>query len=562
MLNSVLYFFQNRQANPARRHRVLGLIAILLLSAAPTRAAEPGRQFWQFTLAYDVDSFSLVKIDPIAPMKKVPRTPGANSAPIRIPYDVAWFAPDGSALATTRAVLPVGQRIILQDNTPCIPYVPAADAIVVRIPGPAVDQRPASVRFTRAGAVERAAGDNSLEIPSAFSRNDFQIKLPPIEKPPQPVPGPLGVEKIRDTGDDRNRLVVVVLGDGYTSANLAAGSFETHTTDATTYFFGKAPWDSYLGTVNIYRIDVESNEEGADEPPPGPGIYVDTYFDASFWTSGIERLLAISATGRARAFAAADSLVGAGVWDEIMILVNSTKYGGAGGTVAVASVHPSGPEILLHEFGHSFGGLADEYETGGSGPPGNDSEPNVDFDASGPGLKWLIWVEAGTPLPTPETSTYNNVVGTFEGAKYWATGIYRPWLNCEMRSLSRPFCPVCSEAHVLNLMDEIDIADRVFPDPALSHPVHAGGVDFGIDPISITPLEYTWSVGGSALAGETSSTITLTAAHLATQPGTTTLQLDVAHPTSLVRRESIGETYTWTVVAQPSGIAPDVWTKY
>ncbi len=96
--------------------------------------------------------------------------------------------------------------------------------------------------------------------------------------------------KVRDTGPDSNRLVIAVLGDGYTAADLATGAFDVHTNTLLTAFSNKSPFNVYFNATNVYRINVESNESGADEPAPGPGIFKDTYLNSSFWTGGTERL--------------------------------------------------------------------------------------------------------------------------------------------------------------------------------------------------------------------------------------------------------------------------------
>ena len=102
----------------------------------------------------------------------------------------------------------------------------------------------------------------------------------------------------------------------------------------------------------------------------------------------------------------------------------------------------------MHEFGHAFAGLADEYEE-----PDNPLallynlnvepwEPNittlVDFES-----KWADLVAPNTPIPTPNTNQYNNVVGAFEGGGYLTEGMYRPQRNCMMRNYA-PFCAVCN----------------------------------------------------------------------------------------------------------------------
>ena len=260
----------------------------------------------------------------------------------------------------------------------------------------------------------------------------------------------------------------------------------------------------------------------------------------------------------------ADSYVGVGMWDDIFILVNSTTYGGSGGTISVASVHPQANDVIRHEYGHSFADLADEYSSAYPGYPPGDGEPNVDYDSARSALKWAPWVDAGTPLPTPDSATYNGVVGAFEGARYLTTGIYRPCRNCLMRSLGQQFCPVCKEAHIVEYFRRIAPADAVAPATASEVPVPAAGAGFGVTPIPFTGFQYAWTLGGAPLAGATGASVTLTAAQL--PPGVAqTLSVAVSYPTALVRIAPVSRSYSWTVRATAPPARPDIpahWTFY
>ena len=104
--------------------------------------------------------------------------------------------------------------------------------------------------------------------------------------------------------------------------------------------------------------------------------------------------------------------------------------------------------VLTHEFGHAFGGLADEYYTSSTAYVKHPDlkyeliEPNVtnliDFDS-----KWKHMIDKNTPVPTPDTEEYDNTIGVFEGGRYLEKGIYRPVRNCRMKSNTADFCPVC-----------------------------------------------------------------------------------------------------------------------
>jgi hypothetical protein len=141
------------------------------------------------------------------------------------------------------------------------------------------------------------------------------------------------------------------------------------------------------------------------------------------------------------------------------VLVNAQTYGG-GGMYNFYAIGTADNErtlhVFVHEFGHSFAGLADEYFS--SEVAYNDFynlqqepwEPNittlVDFDK-----KWKDLLPANTPVPTPFSDEYKNQTGVFEGGGYLPKGIYRPADHCMMRDYA-PFCEACSRA-ILRMID-------------------------------------------------------------------------------------------------------------
>ncbi|MBP1646033.1 MAG: hypothetical protein H6Q16_1608 [Bacteroidetes bacterium] len=137
-------------------------------------------------------------------------------------------------------------------------------------------------------------------------------------------------------------------------------------------------------------------------------------------------------------------------YEQFVIMCNSETYGGGGifNFYATSYVNPKNGFVLIHEFGHSFAGLGDEYSENDNDVEGatQNIEPwqkNVtslkDFSK-----KWKDMMDASTPIPTPITKEFENKVGVFEGAAYVNKGLYRPSQNCLMRS-DKPFCPVCTK---------------------------------------------------------------------------------------------------------------------
>ena len=136
------------------------------------------------------------------------------------------------------------------------------------------------------------------------------------------------------------------------------------------------------------------------------------------------------------------------------MLVNTEEYGG-GGILNSYNLsmthHPKFRPVVVHEFGHSFAGLADEYAYEQEQIPMYPAdvepwEPNittmVDFES-----KWRDMMATSTPLPTPDNNMYAHAIGAFEGAGYSLKGVFRPTHDCRMRTNENPeFCPVCQRA--------------------------------------------------------------------------------------------------------------------
>ncbi len=532
------------------RSSVTFLTLIVLVMAAPAYS-DSILQYWQLTMSYDPTGLHIVEAGQIPPTLKEVRTPGLNGAPIRITYDIDWLNSSGVPVSNTTAELPVGYRTAPgESGEACQMIVPESGTMVLRLAGPIDRALPAAVRFTRRTASQSA--QSAAMIPSGVN---IGLQVVPIQRLAQASAhrdGPISSVKLRDTGPDNNRLVFVVMGDGYTAANLTAGQFTAAANNFVSAFGGRSPWDVLFEGTNVYRIDVASNEQGSDNDPQG--TRKDTYFNSSFWVSGIQRLLAVDDAGYQRAVNAANSLVGYGLWDYLVIIVNSSTYGGSGGDIAVVSVHPSANEVALHETGHTFADLADEYSDAYPGYPAGDGEPNVDYDYSGAGLKWLVWVEPGTPLPTPNSPSYGGVVGAFQGARYLPTGIYRPWYNCLMRSLGVPFDPVCKEAHVNKYTTLVNLADSVIPVAGTNNLVLPGGTSFTAHPIPIGPMTYQWKLGDSVLPAS-DSTLLLTARDYdaAGLLPSAVLTLTVAYPTSLMRRFTASREFSWVLSPDCNG---------
>ncbi|MBN2022066.1 MAG: hypothetical protein JW809_04670 [Pirellulales bacterium] len=302
-----------------------------------------------------------------------------------------------------------------------------------------------------------------------------------------------------DNGASSNRVDVVFLGDGYTAAQIGS-TYVQHINDYIDYFFrdvaNSDPFHRYRNFFNVHRIDVVSNESGADVPPQG--IYRDTALDASYFFDGeTDRLLYVNTTKADAALAT--GLAGAGFTAEMRyVAVNDTRYGGGGGSYAVyAAGNSAAREVALHEMGHSFSGLADEY--GGDPNPYTGGEPSaVNVTKDPTGAKWAQWL--GYEQPGIGT------IGAYEGGYYHDAGVYRPSLNSKMRSLNQPFNAVSREKIILDIYTFVDPLDAWDDNGAPL--VDPGAISVATVDDEVIQLE--WFVDGELVPEATGATFDLT----------------------------------------------------
>ncbi len=277
----------------------------------------------------------------------------------------------------------------------------------------------------------------------------------------------LGVTKIVDHGPDPGRFNIALLSEGYTVAEMPKWEADAQT--FVNSLFGTAPISSDLdleSAINVHRVDVISDQSGADNPvcgDLGDGSTAETYFDATFCGDGaIQRSLQVDE------LLVLQTVLGfVPICHAAMVIVNHTTVGGTGGLVGVTSTDPNWMFMAVHELGHVAFGLADEYEYYlgcGSGETGQDvhpslepDEPNVTTELALAFLKWGPLIDDGvTPMPTTENldpsqcdpqarPVPEGTVGAFEGAHYYHSGAYRPEFDCKMRNKNKPFCAVCSQ---------------------------------------------------------------------------------------------------------------------
>jgi hypothetical protein len=253
------------------------------------------------------------------------------------------------------------------------------------------------------------------------------------------------VFEVHVPADSWKAVDVVFLPEGYTAEEMP--KFRNDCLRFADYLLQASPFDQNKERINIRAVLAPSAESGNDIP--GNGTWNRTVMNSNFYTFGLDRYLTTMDIKSVRNLAANVP------YDQIIILVNSKQYGGGGiyNYYAITTTdHLRSDYVFIHEFGHSFGGLGDEYYASEVtyeeyyNLAVEPWEPNlttlVDFSD-----KWGDIIEVGVPIPTPYDEQYKEKVGVFEGGGYTATGVYRPFFDCTMKQAGyNKFCPVCLRA--------------------------------------------------------------------------------------------------------------------
>ena len=308
----------------------------------------------------------------------------------------------------------------------------------------------------------RQIGDNG--IPYHYVWKGKTVETQNLASPDQPgkrnympTEGPLGGQP-----DITGCIDLAIVAEGYTRAQM--GKFYNDCQRVVDALFAHEPFTSMKDRFNVVAVAAESLTSGPSVPHLGRwsntpvGTHYDTFYsDRYLMTQDIHRLY--------------DVLSGV-PFEHIIVLVNSDTYGGGGiynQITVTTSDHPTFHQVLVHEFGHAYAGLGDEYfydDAYESMYPADTEpwEPNlttlVDFQS-----KWADMLPKGTAIPTPpdpKVPNYRKItnekeqrlldaatqrVGVFEGGGYQSKGVYRPAQECRMKiNEVQNFCPVCSRA--------------------------------------------------------------------------------------------------------------------
>ncbi len=304
----------------------------------------------------------------------------------------------------------------------------------------------------------------------------------------EPLASPLVA--IRKSGDPQAKVDLLILGDGYTEKERTKFIADAQRLSDT--LFSVSPFKERARDFNIWALMAAAPQSGVARPSSGMHRWtpLGTRYDAF----GSERYVLTFENQALR------ELAQNAPYEFVEILVNNETYGGGGiyGLYSTAAAKSEwAPYLFVHEFGHHFAGLADEYYTSpvsyetGSSERREPWEPNVTALHDPAKLKWRNLIQGDSTLPTswpkaefekhqreyqttraklrkderPESemnalfhreqrsndelfisSENANRIGAFEGANYEATGFYRPQLNCVMFTRTNKFCRICSDA--------------------------------------------------------------------------------------------------------------------
>jgi len=301
---------------------------------------------------------------------------------------------------------------------------------------------------------------------------------------------------IHESGDPATKVDLLLLGDGYTADEH--DEFVAKAEEMTDILFRTSPFKERKDDFNIWALAPATAQSGVSRP--STNTYRDNLIGTTYDAFRSERYVLTFDNRNWRRIASSTP------YDFVEILTNTETYGGGGiyGLFSTAAVNSEwAPYLFVHEFGHHFAGLADEYYTSSvayEGPAeiAEPYMPNVTALLDPDKLKWKHLVAPNTPLPTPwpkaefdkhsmavqerrahmrasnvpesemnelfrftkefsenlfRTAEYRDVVGAFEGANYEAKGYYRPEQNCVMFTRTDYFCAVCAAA-IEKVIDE------------------------------------------------------------------------------------------------------------
>jgi hypothetical protein len=387
---------------------------------------------------------------------------------------------------------------------------------------------------------------------AAFAVFALSLPLPngriAAQEPVQAL-APARVVPIQVTGDPARRFSLVILGDGYTAAEL--DRFRTHVDTHLNVLWSLEPFRSYRNYINVYAVEIESPESGITCDPAHREVRntpLATEFSGGCDNPNARGIRIRNESARTYAGMATEH------FDQILTITNTDTYGGIGGSTATTSGgNALGPYITPHELGHSLGRLQDEYTYSARGVMGGewdrDETPSIhhtlltEAQMREQQVKWWRWLG--------EESESGGVIGRYEGGQSHVAGIWRPSRHSMMISLGYYFDQVSRERMVERISGQVDLIADATPSDA---PVSADAL-LWIDTAhpNYHELDIAWTVDGRAIEeAEGSPDLDLRSLGLGEGDHTVTVTAIDATPfvrDPEVRDSSLSATRSWSVRA-------------
>jgi len=293
-----------------------------------------------------------------------------------------------------------------------------------------------------------------VEIEISFRNRDgiYETKFSHVVDPRDILIHKKGYKKvtphtqIHKGGDITKCINVAILAEGFKKEEM--DSFRKYANESVNQIFLHEPFGRYKESFNFFIVESLSEDTGVSVPRNGE--WKNTAFHSHFDTFYSDRYLT---TNRVKDIH--DALAGI-PYEHIIILANTEVYGGGGifnAYTLTTTGHYNFKPVVVHEFGHSFAGLADEYYSEGENIVDDtyslDVEPweqnittLIDFNS-----KWKDMLSPRVPVPTLLSDSTKYATGVYEGAGYSSKGIYRGCIDCRMRTnTAKDFCTVCQRA--------------------------------------------------------------------------------------------------------------------
>lgn len=348
-------------------------------------------------------------------------------------------------------------------------------------------------------------------------------------------------------GDIDQYINFVLLGDGYTDTEQA--KFIQSSKSFIAELTSETPWKNYAPYINFFAIRVISAESGISHPknasdcntePTFQSKSVNSYLGSTFDACGIHRLVVPQF----------DNIIGKILlnnfpkYDQVLIIANSPYYGGSGGTYATSTTNVSSNQISLHEIGHSFAHLSDEYY---AGDVYAGESPNMTKTSSTSNVKWKNWIG------TNSVGIYQHCCGG--NSSLW----YRPHQSCKMRYLGNSFCPVCTETIIESIHQLVNPIASYTPSNSSAIIYNNNNQIFKLTEL-IQPepksLKTRWKLNDSTLMDNIDS---IELNKLKLKPGTNKLLVTVEDTTTFLRKDNHSSIHlysvSWDIINNDSNVS-------